>query len=264
MDISEGDRLSYTEDGKPALVIVIENNNSLGGGLIEVGFNLYRTEVINVLAEIFNIAPTDMDSLSLTQIVDKFGEDWQINEIRNIAAKKYNKIISLTDNDATGFALLDTLKYLSKENYNIDLIVNLHGGGQSIWFSDNSYDIIHFTSKLKANNIHIRSLYQTCCFGSEMIDDWEAIDIISVNGSSKFNSLAMFSPIFFIDNWTNGSTYQNAVHNAYQMEIEKIQSYRTILPVMEYLITDDIKVESKQFVGGLNINLLWGDYPVII
>ena len=94
----------------------------------------------------------------------------------------------------------------------------LHGSSQSICFYYKSYSIVDFTSRLKENNIHIRSLYQTCCFGSEMINDWEAIDILSVNGSYRENSLSIFSPVFFNDNWINGLTYQDAVQNAYQME----------------------------------------------
>ena len=253
----------YSTEGNPALVIVSENNNSLGGGLLEIGFESYRDDAQIILADVFGVTSSELDDLSLNQIIDQFGEDWQINEIIKIASASYNKIISLTDDHASGFALLDNLEYLKDGGYDIDLIFNLHGSSESIWFSDQSYNIVDFTSQLVEKDICIRSLYQTCCFGSDMIDEWEEIDIMAVNGAFENNSLAMFSPIFFIENWLNGFTFDEAVQLAYQMEIDKIKSYNSVLPIMQYLINDEIIEESKQITGGIDRNLLWIYFPLI-
>ena len=42
-------QVSYTTDGRPALVLVMENNNWLGGGTLETGFQIYKTEVLEIL-----------------------------------------------------------------------------------------------------------------------------------------------------------------------------------------------------------------------
>ena len=46
-----------------------------------------------------------------------------------------------------------------------------------------------------------------------------------------------------------------------QMEIDKIKSYSSVLPVLHYLINDEIIEESRQITGGLDHNLLWIYYP---
>ncbi len=252
----------YTINNNPALIIVIENNNYLGGSMIETGFNLYKDQILEILADIFNIDVSDMNNMTLTEIVDVYGEDWQINEIINIAKPYYQKIISLTDQNATSQNFLDSLKFLSNKEYNIDMIFNLHGNENSIRFADRLYNIDELVQSIQNSNISIRSLYQTCCFGSETIDEWESISTIAINGAKAENSLAIFSPVLFIDYWTSGMTFNQAVQVTYQTEIDTISSYKTVLPIIEYIFTDEIKENSRQITGGLDSTLLWINYPI--
>ena len=96
-----------------------------------------------------------------------------------------------------------------------------------------------------------------------MIDEWEDIDVIAVNGAKALNSFVIFSPIYFLELWVNGSTFKDAVQTAYNMEIDKLKSYRSAIPITQFLITDKIKKDSQQSIGGLDKYLLWMNYPVI-
>ncbi len=255
--------LKYSSQGNPALVLVIENNDSLGGsGLVEATFNVFHRQVLDLLADFFDIPAEAMQEMTLTEIVDVFGEAWQISELEKIARSKYKKIIVLTDDDATSERLLTELTALSRSKYDIDMIFNLHGSSSSIWFSDGSEDIEMFMEKIKTAGIHIRSLYQTCCYGSGMIDDWEQANIFSVNGTKGPNSMAIFSPIFFLSNWLSGSSFKEAVERAYDQEIDYIRSYDTDIPVSSILLPEDAIEESKHVVGGLDTKLKWNQFPV--
>ncbi|MBD3391841.1 MAG: hypothetical protein GF418_07275 [Chitinivibrionales bacterium] len=240
-----------------ALVVVIENNDYLGEDM-ETGFMFFRDEVSTVLAEIFGIAVSDMDGMTLTKIIDVYGEDWQINEIRTRAAPYYARIVSLTDDAATGSAVLDTLDYLSGCGYIIDMVFNLHGNTTGVSFADSHYDISAFTDSLNWNGVRLRALYQTCCYGRHMIDEWESCGISAVNGAHEINGLAMFSPVFFVEHWAAGATFGGAVSRAFQDEIDTLESYGDVLPV-DALLSDEVRAGSAQHVGGSDTALAWAD-----
>jgi len=261
--VSNSVEINYIMDGHPALVLVMENNNWLGGSTLEAGFQVYKTEVLTIFSELFGVPVEAMQNFSLVEIVDFFGEPWQINEILDIAAAKYENVIFLTDNFARSTTILDTLVFLRDGEYDIDLMFNLHGSSSSIYFDDGSVNIQDFTQALKDQNISIRSLYQTMCYGKDMIDEWEEIQIVAVNGTKAKNSFAIFSPVYFMELWVNGAAFQDAVQTAYQMEIDKLKSYQSTIPIVQFMITDKIKKDSKQVVGGLDENLLWANYPII-
>ena len=90
-----------------------------------------------------------------------------------------------------------------------------------------------------------------------MIDDWEAFGITAVNGSLHDNNLAMFSPIFFLESWTGGALFDDAVRSAFAREIDTIGTYKARAPIVELLITGDIIESSTQLLGGSDSTLLW-------
>jgi len=261
--VSNSVEINYTTDGRPALLLVMENNNWLGGGIIETGFEMYRDKVLPIFSELFDVPVEDMQNLTLVEIVDIYGEAWQINEILAIAIPNYENVIVLTDRFARSTLVLDTLAFLCDEGYDIDLMFNMHGDSESIWFADGLVDIQEFTQTMQNENIFIRALYQTMCYGSDMIDEWEDIDIITVNGAKANNSFVIFSPIYFMELWVNGATFKDAVQTAYEMEIEKLESYQSTIPISQFLVTSQIKKNSVQKLGGLDKNLLWVNYPII-
>jgi len=253
----------YNKTGKEALLIVVENNDLLDS-MMESGYSQFHAQIKSILEDVFELSKNTIpDSLLLTQIVDQFGEDWQIRKLETAAQPYYSKIVSLTDARATGKAVLDSLSQMSKSGFTIDMIFNLHGGVdfftgvKSIYFSDRSYNVSAFADSIKARSIPLRSLYQTCCYGSSMIPAWEKTGIVAVNGASDLNSFAMFSPIYFLSNWTSGMTYHEAVEAAFNGELEKLKSYQSMLPIITLLLSPDVIAGSTQEFGGTDTLLLW-------
>ncbi len=253
----------YEKTGKEALLIVVENNNLLES-MLEAGYIVYHDQVKSILADVFEVKKNDIaDSLPLTEVVDKFGEDWQIRKVTSAAQPYYSRIISLTDAAATHKAVLDSLSDMGRSGFIVDMIINLHGGENwltgvsTVYFSDGTYDISAFCDSVKTRSIPLRALYQTCCYGASMIPSWEKTGITAVNGASDLNYFVMFSPIYFLTNWTSGMTYGSAVRAAFNAEIEKIKSYQSVLPAISALMTEDVMKGSAQELGGTDSLLLW-------
>ncbi|MCL5992340.1 MAG: hypothetical protein M1419_09610 [Bacteroidetes bacterium] len=253
--------IKYTNEGKTSIVIIVETLQVLGYETLS-GFELYRNEIIPIFSELFKVPESELEGLSLNDIVDKYGEEWQIREIAEAAKKKYDKIITMTDSMASCNNFLDSIKYLSNNGYYIDVIFSLHGSSNSVRFYDKSVNISELTQKIKSNNVKIRVIYQTCCTGKEMIDDWEKIDVLAVNGAVGLNGINLFSPQYFLEEWTNGKTYEESVYIAFNKDIEKVKSYNSTVPVIEYLLTDETITNSRQFVGGLDKKILWNNFPI--
>ncbi len=254
----------YTSTGKTALVILVENNDGVIDGIYSLGYNNYRTETLDIFSELFNIPVEAMDTMSLNQIIETYGEDWQIRSIAEAGKAYYDTIIGYRNEKCSEEMLKSTLNNLSKDSYTIDMVFCLHGTETSFSLYDRSCNVSDFTYYLNINSISIRALYQTCCFGSGMIDDWQSYGIHAVNGSVGKNSITMFSPAYFIEEWTKGKTFEKAVYAAYNREIEKIRSYRDRIPVIEYILTNENLEDSKQKVGGINKSILWKNLPEIL
>lgn len=254
---------SYTKTGQEALLIVVENNNSIDP-LMSTGYTYFHSEIKTILSDVFQIRPQDIpDNLSLDEVIDEFGEDWQIGELIETAKPFYSKTVSLTDNDATVMAVLDSLTMLCRNGYTVDMIFNLHGGlnifngGTSVWFSDQSYNLDAFVDSLIRRSVCPRALYQTCCYGSYMIESWERAGITAVNGASELNTFSMFSPIYFLRNWTEGMSFSQAVQTAFDQEYKKIGSYSNVLEEITELLSDENLEGSTQEIGGSDTLLLW-------
>lgn len=245
-----------------ALVLIVENNNWLGDPALDAGFELFRDQITGIFSDLFGIPAAAMDSMTLTEIIDVYGEAWQIEEITSVAERKYQTVISLTDETATFTRFLNEVSGLNADGYSVDVLFNLHSSGASVWFYDGTCGIDSMISGLGSRNAAIRALYQTCCYGSEMIDNWAGYGITAVNGSVRDNSMVMFSPVYFLEAWTGGVTYSSAVQTAYDREIEMLVSYQEKASVLSLLITDEILEDSKQLLGGSDTTLLWTDFPV--
>jgi hypothetical protein len=168
----------YVKNGQEALLIVVENNNSLAP-VDQAIFNLYREEFLGIFAETFDVPEGDMQDMTLSEIVEEYGEAWMVRELGTAATPYYTRIVTFTDSTATSQNILDTLKTLAGEGFLIDLMFVLHGNPTSVWFADSVVNIADFTGRIAAEHIPARSLYQTCCYGSFMIDEWEQVGIIA-------------------------------------------------------------------------------------
>jgi len=253
--------VKYTNEGKTSIVILVETLQVLGYETLS-GFELYRNEIIPIFSELFEVPESELIGLSLNEIVDKYGEEWQIKEIVEVAKRKYDKIITLTDSMALANNFIDSITNLSNNGYYIDVIFSLHGSSKSVRFFDKSVDIAELTQTSK--NIKVRAIYQTCCNAKDMIDDWEKIGVLAVNGAIGSNGISLFSPQYFLEEWTGGKTFEESVSVAFNKDIEKVKSYNTTVPVMQYLLTDETIKNSRQFVGGLDKNIHWDNFPIYL
>lgn len=250
----------YTENGNPAIVFVVENDNMLGYE-IEIGYQVYKDEVLSVFEKIFGVPKEDMKDLELVEIVDIYGEEWMIDELTAVAEAKYNKICILTDETAKENNLLDTLQMLSEDDYDIDIIFCLHGSANTIHFYQSSQYIGIFTDKIIEREINIRALYQTNCHGSKTIDDWEKTDILAVNGSKEVNSIVLFAPFYFLEEWTNGKSYEDAVLTAFNREVEKYNEYNSPeLPISIIFSSSEVLSDSEQYFGGSDPRIYWNNF----
>jgi hypothetical protein len=240
-----------------ALVAVVENNDSAGS---EALFNANRDVAIAVIARLINVSQSELANLTLTEIVDLYLEDWMIQQLELTARNRYHRFEGLTDGTATAHNCITTIEALTRDGYLVDLIFVLHGNGEEVWFTGEPKDIRAFTGDIAARGIPIRALYQTCCYGRDMIDDWERIGITAVNGSKGLNGIVMFAPIYFLQRWTSGLPFSQAVQTGMQDEITTIRAYETQLGMDLGLIDAETIEQSEQYVGGLNPDLLWSDF----
>lgn len=250
---------AYVKNGREALIIVVENNDSLAP-IDQTIFNLYQDELLRIFSETFGVPEEDMQGMPLSEVIEEYGEAWMVRELETAATPYYTKIATLTDSTATSQHVLDMLKSLAGEGFIIDMIFVLHGSTTSVWFTDSVVDIADFTGRIASEHIPVRALYQTCCYGSFMIDEWKQTGIIAVNGAKGINSLSLFSPIYFLQKWTTGMAFKDAVESAYQDEITKLRSYKTDIPLIELILTDQVLDESSHMFGGQNSSLLWQDF----
>ena len=249
----------YAQENPMALIIVDENLGVIPSGW-EYAFELRREEFVAVLADVFDIAPEDMDSMELAEIIDVYGEPWQINEIRSIADTYYTKIAALTDSTATFSELIDSIRSFAADEFIIDMIFILHSNGTHILFSDGYFSVATIVESIQVLDIPLRALYQTCCYASMAIPTWEICGISAVNGSNQVNSYVLLSPIWFTKCWLEGMPYDSAVYAAYQKEIDSISTYETVFPEITFMLSEDVRESSAQNIGGILPNILWTDF----
>jgi hypothetical protein len=254
--------LKYSDSGKKALVIVVENNEIVGIS-DALTYSLYKIKIIPVLSIIFKVPEDELKDLSLLEVIKKYGEPWQINRISEAADGYYDKIIKLNNETATPKCFIDSLLYLKSSGYTIDVVLNMHASSNSLFFSDCEINISDLTDEIYKNKINIRAIYQTCCYAKYMLRNWKNIGVYAVNGAEGENVITSFSAAFFIKEWTSGKNFDEAVYSAYNMEIDTLKTFNNIAPIEENLLTQSNLQQSAQSIDGLNIKLLWKEIPLI-
>lgn len=254
---------NYNNVGMPALVMVVENSDNADRQLESIAFTSYRYETLDIFSEIFSVPYDSLLNKDLNQILDQYGEPWQINEITKAATPYYQKIVTLTDQTANVNNLIDSLKILSNNGYTIDLLFSLHGSDRTISFEAGRFSIDDFTNELSKKNIHIRILYQTNCNGATSLNDWSNIGLEACNGTIGNNYLTIFAPINFIKSWVSGTNYKESVDYAYDMEIETLKSFNDKLPLLDYITSGSYLDGSLQIFNGNNIYITKDNYPLL-
>ena len=254
------DKITYLDSGKKALVIAVENKDLIAF-TDENLFNSYKSIILPLLSDVFSVPQDSMKELTLAEIIEKYGEDWQLVQIAAAGMGYYDKIIKLTDETATTTGFIDSLKILNNEGYTIDVVLDLHASNTSLVFTDKEIDFGSLTQRIKSNGISIRALYQTACYGKYSLSFWNDIGLFAVNGAEDLNKITLFSPAYFVQEWTAGKNYEDAVFSAYNLEIEKMRTYNNILPVDIYFLTQETLMNSLQRVSGRDTKILWKNVP---
>ena len=253
--------LLYQDSGSKALVIVVENKNLLDM-VNEQTYELFKADILPIFSDMFTVPQDSMQNLTLAEIIDKYGEQWQLNQIAD-SAKGYDRIVKLNKQTATVQCLLDSLKMLGSEGYTIDMVFNLHGSMTTILFNDKEIDIGTLTQSIKDNGIRIRALYQTTCYAKYMLPFWNNIGVFAVNGAADNNQIVLFSSAYFVSQWISGKTFEDAVYSAYNMEIATLRSYNDRIPIDTYILTPQVLANSRQYVSGRDQKILWKNIPAI-
>ncbi|MEZ4725302.1 MAG: hypothetical protein R2863_11655 [Candidatus Kapaibacterium sp.] len=251
---------NYYSDGRATLVMVIENSDNANEQIEDIAFNSYPNETRHIFSEVFGVPVDSLYNKDLNQILNQYGEPWQIAEIKSAGSAYYDSIIVLTDSTATSVNLINLMEKLSKEKNSIDLIFSLHGTSTSIQFFDNSIRIDKLTKQLLETNVKLRLLYQTNCRSAKALDNWTNIGLAGCNGTVGVNYLTIFAPINFVKSWTNGATYYDAVQFAYDEEIISLKSYNNVLPILDYITTGNYLSGSLPIISGRYFHITKDDY----
>jgi hypothetical protein len=148
----------------------------------------------------------------------------------------------MTDSGAKFDAFSDQLVSLHKNNYVIDVLLNLHGcgtmsgevsalnntgcnvkeKGQRLLFAGGSASpqkIADIKAKNGGQPLNLNAVYQVSCWGSDFNKAWTSLGAKAVNGAREINYYVLLSPFVFMDRFTRGNrSLKDASQDAYLAE----------------------------------------------
>ncbi|MEO5656653.1 MAG: hypothetical protein ABIO65_01925 [Nitrospiria bacterium] len=163
--------------------------------------------------------------------LDRFGEDFYADCLRQMAEPKYDKVVTLSDTKATFDNFKATLEDLNGQGYLIDVLLDVHGcgnpktmnnidcGDPGLGFADGkaSRDTIKTINGGKAMNLN--AVYMVSCWGGSNFNQvWLDLGAKASNGSTELNYYTLLSPLLFMDGWTRGKSLDEAAEKAYKHE----------------------------------------------
>jgi len=237
---------------KRTLLIVMENNFMLLPE-IEEDYEEHKNLVDTLFSYIFKVDKKDLNNKSLPEIVDIYGEDYLANRFKNVA-KDYGKIVVLSDEKASYDNFKRVLIDLDNEGKTIDILLDLHGGSDNIYFYNQEiskhsigYDKdFSFSQK----SLNIGYVYQTICYGGENMEIWLKLGAKVVNGSKGINNFVILAPERFLYLWTHGKTYYDAVNSGFNLEVLIQKTIGKFLPETIFLIKEDyLELGRMIFIG---------------
>jgi hypothetical protein len=252
-------------DSESAVVFVLDDSDYGMGDYLQQMTN-QDSDLINFIdsmaSEIIEEPRSTFDTMSLHDIIG-FGFD----KMATVAIKHYSKVLVLKGEKLDVQLFLDTLQCISDEGFLIDLIFCLHGSNNTLVLGHNdtrhSVAIRELTDVLRFGYINVRMLYQTCCSGESMIDEWENTGICAVNGAHAIN-YTLTGPYTFFMHWINNVPYSNCVMQGFNADSTIIAGIRSLSPQLQTLFPlKDLLDGSRQGVGGsspeLTIDLQCGE-----
>jgi hypothetical protein len=234
-----------------ALLAIVEGSQN-AGNIYQFIYDIIGGKAKPFICQYLEIDSIQANGLSIEQIIDIYGEDKIINGIRTSSQKFYDKIIILTDSSAKFESFCKSIEQMSK-NYILDIVIDLHGDSTGMLFSDGFYWSDEIRDSIKSVS-KIRTIYQTVCFGSYLIDLWAKHDVCGINGAVGLNSLVLSSPQIFLDNWVKGETFQTCVEKAYLKEADSLRNL---------LRSDGVSINIEGYLFNGSQQIISGNNPQI-
>jgi len=242
-----------------SLIAVVENNDILPDEL-EAMYPALKTHVDPSLAGLFGVPLDSLNGKTLSEIVESYGEDWMISRIRAAAEASYKEVTILTDETATHAALLEALRAAKDKGRVIDVLLDMHASSTRLSFSGGQVDVTSVTNSIAAQDLRIRALYQTCCHASHHLEAWSGTGIAAVCGAVAENSMNLFAPVVFLQLWTGGAGFTDAVGRASGIEVDSMKYYDAKFGLFGILVPGEQEInDSRQLTAGARPGITFRD-----
>ncbi|MGQ0600113.1 MAG: hypothetical protein ACT4QE_00290 [Anaerolineales bacterium] len=163
---------------------------------------------------------------------NEYGETGYAEILRAMAAPYYAKVVVLTDRAATFANFKSTLEGLHGEGYRIDILLDIHGCGNSsqlnngycnddhLVFTDRDVTVADIKTIGGGQKLNLNAVYLVSCWGSRFNDVWvNALGAKASNGANELNYYVLLSPFAFMHaRTTGGMTLTAASQFAYDVE----------------------------------------------
>lgn len=163
--------------------------------------------------------------------LDRFGEKFYADCLRQMAEPKYDKVVTLIDDQATFESFKATLEELNGQGYLIDVLLDVHGcgnpktmnnidcGDRGLGFSDGKASRGTLRTINGGKQMNLNAVYMVSCWGGSNFNEvWLGLGAKASNGSMELNYYTLLSPLVFMDGWTRGQSLDKASGQAYKHE----------------------------------------------
>ncbi len=209
---------------------------------------------------------------------NRYGEAAFAAILGDMAKPYYEEVVVLTDSTATFASFRATLERLNAEGFLIDVLLDVHGCGDSSnmnngWCDDNTLIFAdgdvrrrrsigqHVLLTEDPNRpdtpwigqinggapMSLNAVYMLSCWGSRFNQAWLSLGAKASNGPLEVNYYVLLSPFVFLHAWTHdNATLTQAAKRAYANE-------RVLLNGRKFSVTIDLGLATWTF----SVNLTW-------
>jgi hypothetical protein len=262
----------------------IDNIRGVRGDLLRAIRKAYARMAGNSLPSVSSSAPRNCyaDMLGILSqgltsgpkpgkvFMDRYGEAAYAYCLRDMAAPYYERVVTLTDRQATFPNFKKTVEDLHAAGYTMDLFLDIHGTGPStemnnghqskakLFFTpatgDNGEATIEMIESINGGNpMRLNAVYLVSCWGSLFNPSWTKLGAKASNGARELNYYVLLSPVAFMAAWTQGASLEDAAKVAYRVEQNLLNGHKTEI---NFSWRDPI-TRQKHSAGGISIGATW-------
>jgi hypothetical protein len=138
--------------------------------------------------------------------------------------------------------------------WEVDLIVFLHGGKNSLRFSDTNRSMASVVEAIQDANIpasKLRMVYSSACYGASQADDWVSAGFNCASGSKACNANGAVELLPFLLKWREGKTFGTCIS-----ESENLLLSAPFDAAGRLMLPDQVVNSDKDVIGdaGITIN----------